>query len=196
MPEGPPVLWVHHGVRGAAQNDHREDRDGLDPQLFGRFSHVFAGHYHKPQGLGRLSYVGSPYEVTADEHGQQKRYGVWDGRAMRWVAVNWGTRHHQLAYRPGEEQAAPQVRPGDQVRLTAPVGAEAEVAELARRLTEQGARVVVTQQVVAQEGRLNVAEGAPLTAYAREYVGKFGGGLDTGRLLAVLDEIVGSGVGA
>jgi DNA repair exonuclease SbcCD nuclease subunit len=191
-----PVLWIHHGIRGAWRNDRQQDTDGLDPAALQQqgFRRVFAGHYHKPQDLGLVSYVGSPYEVHSDEQGQLKRYGIWDQETleMTWVPVAWGTRHHKFVLQAGAELDLSQARPGDMVHLVAPVGTQEEAAKLGQQLLERGVRAVVTMQDAAKTDRLAVSAGASLREYGQEYVSKFAGDLDPARLLQMFAEITGA----
>jgi DNA repair exonuclease SbcCD nuclease subunit len=192
----PAILWIHHGIRGAWRNDRQQDTDGLDANDLQQrgFRRVFAGHYHKPQDLGLVSYVGSPYEVHSDEQGQLKRYGIWDQEAqeMTWVPVAWGVRHHKFVLQAGAALDLSQARPGDVVNLVAPVGTQEEAAQLGQQLLERGVRAVVTMQDAAKTDRLAVSAGASLREYGQEYVAKFAGDLDPARLLKLFDEITGA----
>ncbi len=193
----PLVLWIHHGIRGALRNDQATDTDGLDPaSMASRFTRVFAGHYHKPQEvLPTVHYVGSPYEVHADERGQQKRICRWDGHSPEWLPVQWGPRTHKLDLGlVGDIQAlAETIRLGDRVQVVVQAGdeqtakAEALRVELARR----GVVPVLTpaQARLAVPSRLQVQPQAGLGEYARAYVQAFHGELPEDRLLATLDAL-------
>ena len=88
------AIMCHADVTGASMNERFQARDGLDPELF-RVDHLasgsgsesvapsiptYTGHYHKPHTVPgtRITYVGSPYQVSRAESGQTKALVVLD----------------------------------------------------------------------------------------------------------------------
>ena len=91
------AIMCHADVTGASMNERFQARDGLDPELF-RVDHLasgsgsesvapsiptYTGHYHKPHTVPgtRITYVGSPYQVSRAESGQTKALVVLDADA-------------------------------------------------------------------------------------------------------------------
>ena len=88
------AIMCHADVAGASMNERFQARDGLDPELFrvdrpasGPGSEsvapsipTYTGHYHKPHTVPgtRITYVGSPYQVSRAEAGQTKALVVLD----------------------------------------------------------------------------------------------------------------------
>jgi DNA repair exonuclease SbcCD nuclease subunit len=191
-PEGcPPVAWMHHGVRGAMLSSAMKDTDGIPVESFSGFKHVFCGHYHMPQNLGFLDYIGSPYQTRADESGQQKRIGIWDlsTLSMRYQPVFWGRKFHRLEVSVDSPLLiADGVSRTDEIRIKAGPGVDVE--ELGRAAAEQGfTNVVITPVQAASASRLKVAEGKGLDAYAEEYVKTFAGDLGGEKLMDLYREL-------
>ncbi len=68
-------VFCHVDVRGAAMNDNILSRRGLQPSTFPAQLPTYSGHFHKPHRVPRcpVTYIGSPYQVSLSEAGQQKR---------------------------------------------------------------------------------------------------------------------------
>jgi hypothetical protein len=56
-----PAYFLHQTVEGAASYGHT--LAGLNPALFAKTPAVFSGDVHKPQQIGNVRYVGSPYPI-------------------------------------------------------------------------------------------------------------------------------------
>jgi hypothetical protein len=90
------AIFCHADVIGASMNETFQARDGLDPSTFEVVSNegvssndkipVYTGHYHKPHTVPgtRITYVGSPYQVSRAEAGQRKALVVLDAQ------IGWG----------------------------------------------------------------------------------------------------------
>ena len=97
------AIMCHADVLGASMNETFQARDGIDPGVFGvaesfgeketsasrdgdaatrlpKTIPTYTGHYHKPHTVPgtRITYVGSPYQVSRAEAGQQKALVVLD----------------------------------------------------------------------------------------------------------------------
>ena len=158
-PSPPTAVFAHADVVGAVANDAFQSAAGVDPCLFP--AATWLGHYHKPhavktkKGQPPVRYVGSPYQVSAGEAGQDKalvvlkgavgKGGKGDAGRHSWaevaaVPLAVGPRHHALA---GAAPSPPSdLRPGDRVRWTVPAGIAPAVADAAAdALRAAGARV-------------------------------------------------------
>jgi len=63
---------------GAFLNEASQAKEGIEPSVFPQDMPVYTGHYHKPHVVKgtRIEYVGSPYQVSAGECDQTKRFLV------------------------------------------------------------------------------------------------------------------------
>jgi DNA repair exonuclease SbcCD nuclease subunit len=59
-------VFMHQGVKGALMGDYVIDHSAVDVELLAPY-HVFSGHYHAHQTTGTVTYIGSPYSITAAE---------------------------------------------------------------------------------------------------------------------------------
>lgn len=90
--QGPSVVFAHTDVIGAAANEAFQSGKGLEPGAFP--ARAWLGHYHKPHIVGGggavggrktkkpsavVEYIGSPYQVSRAEAGQQKALVVLRG---------------------------------------------------------------------------------------------------------------------
>lgn len=50
----------------------------FEPDILEGYRKVFSGHFHTPSEKGNIVYVGTPYEITWNDHGDQKRFFVLD----------------------------------------------------------------------------------------------------------------------
>lgn len=125
---------------------------------FGNWERVYSGHLHRPHTIPNtfITYVGSPYQVTAAEAGQQKSLLVLDAHD-RWsvaetLPIDIGPRHHHFRldhvhFENTAQQYIQACRPGDRVILYAPkhfMGTERLLSFVASVRTS-GARVRVQQ---------------------------------------------------
>jgi DNA repair exonuclease SbcCD nuclease subunit len=187
----PLVCFLHHGVAGAIDNFSVATTEGIDPAELPPTVLCICGHYHRHQILpsGRVIYVGSPRQVTSQEAGQPKGFCTWDRAVLRFQARTWGPRFHACAVGvDGQVSLPPDMRPGDEVRVTAP---EAACGGVARQLDALGVRHVVTPELAAPEVRLAVGALATLEDYARAYVEREAGDLDKERLVRVFAALTG-----
>lgn len=89
----PTLLCVHQAVFGAEADGGflYNAGDALTVQDLrpSAFDHVLIGHFHSPQTLSEnVHYVGSPYQIKANEIDQVKRIAAIDGGArLTWLPV-------------------------------------------------------------------------------------------------------------
>jgi len=86
-----PVAYLHHGIEGALLSNLKKDTDGVGLQdIPTKFKKIYLGHYHKHQSLGHATYIGSPYQTTWNEMGQEKGYvKIDDEQPTRWNFHQW-----------------------------------------------------------------------------------------------------------
>jgi len=177
--QGVKAIFAHLDVLGASYNETHQARGGVRPSLFPDGVPVFTGHYHLPHTVPgtNITYVGSPYQVTRAEAGQEKRLLLLDRdfRPAGDVGLDVGPRHFAVrtsapegSYLSRKEGAELQalvrelesggLRGGDRVwvELREPPGKEErkEVARLARR----GVSVQVVVSPAQLRPRIRAAE--------------------------------------
>ncbi|PSC67536.1 ABC transporter (ISS) [Micractinium conductrix] len=121
------AVFAHTDILGALMNEAYQAHDGLPPSLFPPDIPTYTGHYHKPHTVpgSRITYIGSPYQVSRAEAGQQKRLLLLDRSAGWEVAeelnLDVGPRYFAAA-------AVPAARPSAEAAEAAAAGA-AEAGE-------------------------------------------------------------------
>lgn len=146
------AIFVHADVTGAYMNDLIQSQGGVPPSKFPPGKPIYSGHFHKPHLVkGRsgvrtgsdesnkveIRYVGSPYETSLSEAGQEKALLVLDSSHGKWdcvetIPLNIGRKHYkcssvneliQIARRTGLKDANSSIdlsslKRGDRVVIT------------------------------------------------------------------------------
>lgn len=157
------AVFAHADVVGALMNEAYQAQEGLPPSLFPPGLPTYTGHYHRPHTVPgtRIRYVGSPYQVSRAEAGQQKQLLVVD-RGQGWevaeeIALDVGPRFFSAAAAPQQptvpaEAAAAEAESADETEAQAQ---ESYALELPVGL-RAGDRLQLTLPLAAQKqhGRL------------------------------------------
>ena len=153
---GLSAVFCHADIVGGLMSEDRAATVGLPPAAFPAAPvRVYSGHYHKPHVVaeptakGRhIRYVGSPYQTSMAEAGQQKALLVLDAAAQWAVAeevpLDAGPRHHVLRRPPTADldALAPALRRGDRVLVLADDATDdASLAAFAEAGRSRGAAV-------------------------------------------------------
>jgi len=160
------AIFCHADVVGASMNETFQARDGLDPALFGG-ANTYTGHYHKPHVVPntKITYVGSPYEVSRSEAGQTKELLILDTKTWtegdhKRIALDIGPKH--FAVDGAEAAVPPSAKPGDVIRWTIPIEAMDAVSDAVppavRQAREQGYVVEVCYVAKEMPARIPRAE--------------------------------------
>lgn len=76
---------------------------GLSQQLFNNYEHVLSGHYHHRSIRGNIEYIGTPYEMTWQDFGDQKGFSVFDTTTRKFEFVeNPNSIFHMINYNDSE----------------------------------------------------------------------------------------------
>ncbi|KAK9914871.1 hypothetical protein WJX75_001641 [Coccomyxa subellipsoidea] len=171
------AVFGHADVIGAFVNETFQAREGFMPDLFPEGVPTFMGHYHKPhtvQGTS-IQYVGSPFQVSRSETGQQKALLVLDSdwRETDRIPLDIGPRFHTLSSAQPDFPA--DLRSGDRVRWTLPDSSHLESAEgTVQELQSKGIEVEVLAPPPVSAPRIEASEEAgamPLFQLYADHVG-------------------------
>ena len=198
-------VFCHVDVRGAAMNDNTLSRRGLQPSTFPAHLPTYSGHFHKPHRVPRcpVTYIGSPYQISLAEAGQQKRLVVlrrppaggpptalWEEVAT--VPIDVGRRY----FRPPTLTAARELlgagtlRRGDRVVVNLPESTAPEAGALREELRAGAGAELEVREVPPDD------VGGPLLQSLLELDGRGGGGGEAGGKIVggILDvETLGTG---
>jgi len=62
--------------------------DGMDCELFEKFSHVFSGHYHTRSDDGKIFYLGNPYEMFWNDVNDKRGFHIFDTDTLELTQIN------------------------------------------------------------------------------------------------------------
>ena len=62
--------------------------DGMDCELFEKFSHVFSGHYHTRSDNGKIFYLGNPYEMFWNDVNDTRGFHIFDTETLEKTPIN------------------------------------------------------------------------------------------------------------
>jgi len=62
--------------------------DGMDCELFEKFSHVFSGHYHTRSNDGKIFYLGNPYEMFWNDVNDTRGFHIFDTETLEHDAID------------------------------------------------------------------------------------------------------------
>ena len=62
--------------------------DGMDCELFEKFTTVFSGHYHTRSNNGKIFYLGNPYEMYWNDVNDTRGFHIFDTETQEAVPVN------------------------------------------------------------------------------------------------------------
>jgi len=72
------VCVGHFEIMGFEMTKGVENHEGLDRNIFKRYSNVFSGHFHTRSSSGNITYLGTPYEIFWNDYQDPKGFYVLD----------------------------------------------------------------------------------------------------------------------
>lgn len=106
--EQAPYCLGHLSIHGARLNsagtqsdvviEHDGEMTPVEPKCFEHYVHVFLGHYHAAQQLGKVEYIGSPLQLSFGEAHQEKHIIVLDCETgeKEYVVNDFSPKHYYL----------------------------------------------------------------------------------------------------
>jgi DNA repair exonuclease SbcCD nuclease subunit len=52
--------------------------EGFDPKTFSKYEHVYTGHFHQPNTIENITYLGSPLQFTWADYGCKRGFSILD----------------------------------------------------------------------------------------------------------------------
>ena len=62
--------------------------DGMEGELFDKFTHVFSGHYHTRSDNGTIFYLGNPYEMFWNDVNDTRGFHIFDTETLEHTPIN------------------------------------------------------------------------------------------------------------
>lgn len=76
------VLMGHFEINGFTMHKGHVCEEGLDSELFSKFHSVYSGHFHTRSSARNITYLGAPYEMTWNDHGESRGFHVFDTETL------------------------------------------------------------------------------------------------------------------
>ncbi len=68
----------HFEIEGFAMYRGMPSEEGLNRDLFRKFTHTFSGHYHHKSSSNGITYLGNPYQLTWQDYGDERGFHILD----------------------------------------------------------------------------------------------------------------------
>jgi DNA repair exonuclease SbcCD nuclease subunit len=68
----------HFEIEGFAMYRGMPSEEGLNREMFRKFTHTFSGHYHHKSSSDGITYLGNPYQLTWQDYGDQRGFHILD----------------------------------------------------------------------------------------------------------------------
>ena len=62
--------------------------DGMESELFEKFSKVYSGHYHTRSDNGKIFYLGNPYEIYWNDLNDPRGFTIFDTETLEHKSIN------------------------------------------------------------------------------------------------------------
>lgn len=98
-----PYCLGHLEINGFPKTLGHECDDGWKPSVFGRFDRVLSGHFHVRSEKKNILYVGTPYELSWNDHGTRKGFHVLDSETGETEFVEFERKLFHKVYVDEEE---------------------------------------------------------------------------------------------
>lgn len=72
------ICLGHFEISGFQMYKGVDSHDGLSPEIFKKYDHVFSGHYHHRSSNGNITYVGTPMEHTWADFEDPRGFHIFD----------------------------------------------------------------------------------------------------------------------
>ena len=96
---GAEICVGHWELKGYYFYTGVKAQTGLDSDFLKKYTHVISGHYHTRSQAGNVTYVGTPYTITANDENDTRGFYVLDldTNGLQFI-TNPSTNHFRLVY--------------------------------------------------------------------------------------------------
>lgn len=82
------ILCGHFELAGfPIQKGYISDKGTIDTENMKGYKCVLSGHYHSPSDKDKIIYVGTPYELTWSDYGDEKKFLVYDTKSKKFDTI-------------------------------------------------------------------------------------------------------------
>ena len=164
------VIFAHLDIVGFMLNASKISTEGLQMTDLPTDMPIYTGHYHTPQTIGNIRYLGSPFQLSLSEAEDKKSLVVLsqDYQVDHLIQIDYGP--HQFKWTLDElERRHTELRPGDRVSVT--VLATENVLYLIADLEAKGINIQIKKPIQKIVSRIadqkNLSSQQMLEAYGQ-----------------------------
>lgn len=93
------ICVLHPEIKGCTLQGSATCEDGLSIKIFDHFDLVIAGHFHTRGVYGNVTYVGTPYQTSWNDYGENKGFHILDTETATMEFISVGEALcHRLVY--------------------------------------------------------------------------------------------------
>ena len=93
--------------------------EGVSADFLKKYTRVFSGHFHTISDGGNVSYIGTPYTITANDENDPRGWWVFDTKTETEAFIPNDVTYHVRVVYPGESEIDVEALRGRSVRLVA-----------------------------------------------------------------------------
>lgn len=164
------VIFAHLDIVGFMLNAFKISTEGLQMTDLPTTMPIYTGHYHTPQVIGNIRYLGSPFQLSLSEAEDKKSLVVLsqDYQVDHLIPIDYGP--HQFKWTLNElERRHTELRSGDRVSVT--VAATENVLYLIADLEAKGINIQIKKPIQKIVSRIadqkNLSSQQMLEAYGQ-----------------------------
>ena len=164
------VIFAHLDIVGFMLNASKISTEGLQMTDLPTDMPIYTGHYHTPQTIGNIRYLGSPFQLSLSEAEDKKSLVVLSENYQvdHLIQIDYGP--HQFKWTLDElERRHTELRPGDRVSVT--VLATENVLHLITDLENKGINIQIKKPIQKIVSRIadqkNLSSQQMLEAYGQ-----------------------------
>ena len=147
------VIFAHLDIVGFMLNASKISTEGLQRTDLPTDMPIYTGHYHTPQTIGNIRYLGSPFQLSLSEAEDKKSLVVLsqDYKVDHLIPIDYGP--HQFKWTLDElERRHTELRSGDRVSVT--VSATENVLQLIGHLESKGINIQIKKPILCSKTRI------------------------------------------
>jgi|TARA_B100001250_G_scaffold216075_1_gene185415 hypothetical protein len=99
------MVMGHLEINGFTATRGHVMMDGYESNIFDKFAKVFSGHYHTRSNNGKIYYLGNPYEMFANDTGDDRGFHIFDTETLETEEIRNPYRlFHTITYEDNDHQ--------------------------------------------------------------------------------------------
>jgi len=85
VPDNGKFCFGHFDISGFTMNNVMTSSNGVNPNTFKKYSHVYSGHFHTPSDANNITYIGSAFQQTFNDCNSSRGYYIFDDGNIEFI---------------------------------------------------------------------------------------------------------------